>query len=65
MITYFQISAIVYLADGNECRCLQVPPYGTVADIVHAMLMLHAEWDELGADAGSSGTRTTPDGELD
>lgn len=45
-----KISAIVYLAEGNECRCLQVSPEGCVGDLIEAMLMLQEEWEEIGSD---------------
>jgi hypothetical protein len=33
-----QISAVVFLADGDECRCIQLSPKAKVGDIVDHML---------------------------
>ena len=35
-----KVSAIVYLADGLECRCLQLRPASTIADLIEHMLQV-------------------------
>ena len=45
-----KISAIVFLAEGSECRCLQVPRQGSVQDVIEAMVALQEEWEEIGRD---------------
>ena len=43
-----KLSALVYLADGSECRCVLVSPTETVQTLVDKMLQVQADWDELG-----------------
>ncbi len=35
-----QLSAILYLADGNECRCLHLLPNATVGDMIEHMVLV-------------------------
>jgi hypothetical protein len=48
-----QIFAIVYMSEGNSCRCLQVDKSGHVRDLVEAILALQDEWEEIGRDTPS------------
>lgn len=65
-LIFFQIQAVVYLADGQQCRCIQVDANGTVQDLIEHMLeacltlltavqvndalQVQEEWEEIGQD---------------
>eukprot|EP00045_Choanoeca_perplexa_P016392 m.221308 g.221308 ORF g.221308 m.221308 type:complete len:427 (+) comp17246_c0_seq2:4981-6261(+) len=55
-----KISAIVYLADGQQCRCLSVPAAGTIKDLIRSMLQVQEDWDDIGS-AASAGKSSNPD----
>ena len=44
-----RIACFVYLADGQECRSIQVSPKATVSDLVTKMLEAKDDWTEDGA----------------
>ena len=48
------MSAIIYLADGEQCRCLVVKQNETVQDLVDKMLQIQEEWEVLGGSSGAS-----------
>jgi len=45
-----QISAVVYLADGQECRSVQLSPKSTVEDLIAHMLEARGDWEERSSD---------------
>eukprot|EP00054_Salpingoeca_dolichothecata_P023956 m.161538 g.161538 ORF g.161538 m.161538 type:complete len:421 (-) comp24856_c0_seq5:25-1287(-) len=51
-----RIAALVFLADGTTCRCVQVPPTGTVGTLVDAMLQVQQDWEDL----SRAGSRSKP-----
>ncbi|EDQ85481.1 uncharacterized protein MONBRDRAFT_29218 [Monosiga brevicollis MX1] len=56
-----KISAIVYLADGQQCRCVRVPAAGTIRDLIAGMLKVQSDWNAIGADKSAAAPSSSPD----
>lgn len=48
-----KVCAVVYLAGGEHCRCVNIDRKDTIADVVDLMLAVQEDWEEI----GSGGTR--------
>eukprot|EP00042_Codosiga_hollandica_P042653 m.394628 g.394628 ORF g.394628 m.394628 type:complete len:560 (-) comp56379_c0_seq1:172-1851(-) len=55
-----KIYAIVFLAEGNSCRCFQVDKSGCVSDLLDAILNVQEEWEEIGKDGPQKVSVATP-----
>lgn len=50
-----ELSAVVYLADGIECRCMLLALGSTVGRVIDRMFAVQSDWDSLSGSGGSGG----------